>query len=154
MMSGAVPADRLEDMERRLGRTPVVATCLALVAVLAGCGGTSNSSSSKPAVCTDVDNVKASVQSLRDVSVGQGALTKIQGDLATIRQQLATLKADAKTQFAADTSKLQSAVDTLSANVSAAKADPSATTLSAVGTAVAGVADAMKGLASATSSTC
>jgi hypothetical protein len=126
-----------------------VATVLGLATGIVGC-----SDDSKPAVCSDIDALQDSVQSLRDVSLEQGALTEIRSDLTTISTQFDTFTTDAKGQYATEVSAVRSAVDTLSTAVTGAKEGPTATTLAAVGTAARSVADATKELADAVSGTC
>lgn len=126
-----------------------LAAGVTFASVLVGCG-----SSSKPAVCSDVDALQKSVQSLRDVQLDSGALTKIRDDLSTISTQFDTFKKDAKSEFSSDVANVRRAIDELSTNVATAKQSPTASNLAATGTAVKGVADATKKLADSVASTC
>lgn len=127
-----------------------LAVGVVFVTGLVGCSGGSN----KSAVCSDMDSLQKTVQSLTHEPFQSGSVSKIQNDLATLREQWDTFKKDAKSQFSGDVNKVQSSIDELSTTVAAAKADPSASTLSAAATAAKGVGDATKGLATAVSGTC
>ncbi len=117
-------------------------------ALLTGC------SSGTPAVCTDIANLKASVQSLKDTNIKADGLSSVSDDLTKIKQQLQTLENDAKSQYATETSALKSALNTLQSSVDAAKANQSAATLTAVASSASAVVTAGKNLASAVSGTC
>lgn len=126
-----------------------IAACALLVAAAAACG-----SDDKPAVCGDLDQLKSSVQSLRDVQVEKGALTKVKEDAAQIRQQLGTLEADAKSQFSTEITRLRSELTSLSASLDAATASPTAASLAALGVAARDTVGAGQALASAVGDTC
>jgi len=122
--------------------------CLIGVYVLTAC------SDSKPAVCTDVDNLQESVQSLRDVTFSKGALSTISADISQIKAQLATTKADAKSEFSSELTQLSTALDTVSARFGAVKSDPTALTLAALATSVSAAGSATQALKSAVADTC
>jgi hypothetical protein len=132
-----------------LQRCAVLAAGAVMGTVLVGCGG-----DDKPAVCSDIEGLRESVQSLQDVSLERGALTKVQQDVDEIRSRLTTFKASAKDEFSDDVTEVQTAIDSLSTTVGTAKDSPSGTTLAAVGTATASVADALKGLRAAVKDAC
>lgn len=126
----------------------VIAAVAVAAALLAGC------SSSPPAVCTDVANLKASVTGLKDIPINSGALSAIQADLTKIEQQLTTLKNDAKGQYATQINDLSTALSGLSSSVTAAKDSPSAGTIAAVGSAAGAVVTAGNNLVTAVTHTC
>lgn len=163
MLRGAPAAQTPQMTQTRHDRRTLVAGGL-LLAALAACGssGTSSGKSSSggstpsptPAVCGDVDSLQKSVQALKDVSVGQGALATLRTDVDQVKQGVTTLTADARSQYASETAQLKVAVDTLSADVDAAKAGPSAATLAAVAASVGKVATAAEALKTAVKGTC
>jgi hypothetical protein len=126
----------------------VLSVGVAMATLLVACGN------DKPAVCSDLEGLKQSVQNLKDVSLQAGALAKVQQDITAISQQFTTFKHDAKSEFAPDIEKVQSAVDDLSTTAGVAKQSPSLSHLASVGTATAALSDAVKSLGSAVSGTC
>ncbi|HET7489216.1 MAG TPA: hypothetical protein VFJ85_14895 [Acidimicrobiales bacterium] len=127
----------------------LVLAALAFAVLLAAC-----SNDSKPAVCTDVDNIQKTVDDLKNVKPEAGALGNIQSELTTLKQQFGILRTDAKSQFQTETTALSASLDSLSSAVDAAKANPSLSTLAPVGTALAGVKDTGQSLVSAVKGTC
>lgn len=132
---------------RRSAIFAAAAACVA-GALLTGC------SSGKPAVCTDVANLKASVQSIKDTDIKANGLSAISDELTKIKQQLQTLKTDAKQQYSTEISALSGALHTLNSDVDAAKADPTTTTLTTVASSAGAVVTAGNNLSSAVSGTC
>jgi hypothetical protein len=130
-----------------LGRL-LAATCVTAAALLTGC------SSGPPAVCTDIANLKASVQSLKDTNVKADGLSSVSDELTKIKQQLQTLHSDAKDQYSSEINAMTSALHTLESTVNAAKANVTGSTLTAVASSASAVVTAGKNLASAVSSTC
>jgi hypothetical protein len=122
---------------------------VSFASLLVGC-----TSNSKPAMCSDIDGLQKSVQSLGDVQLGTGAVAEVRDKLTTISTQFDTFKADAKSEFSDDISKVQSAIDKLSTSLTAAKENPSGASLAAAGTAAKGVADATASLATAVRDAC
>lgn len=129
---------------------------LALLAVAAGAlvGGVGACSSSKPPVCSDAKDLKSSVSGLKDINIGQGALTELSNQAATIRQQFDTLKADAKSEFASEIQGLTTALQTFDTSVTTAKASPSASTLATVAAGASQVVTAGQKLVTAVNNTC
>lgn len=127
--------------------------CAAAAACVAGALFT-GCSSGKPAVCTDLANLKASVQSIKNTDFKANGLTAISDELTKIRQQLQTLKNDAKQQYSTEISALSSALHTLNSDVDAARADPTTATLTTVASSAGAVVTAGKNLSSAVSGTC
>jgi len=121
---------------------------VALTTVVVGCGD------SKPAVCSDIDALKSTAQSLRDVQLQAGALTEIRDKLTALGTQFQTFKKDAKDEYADEVTKVQSKLDVLSTSATTAKQTPSLVNLSVVRTAAKDVAEAVKSLGSSVSGTC
>jgi hypothetical protein len=132
----------------RLTIAPAVVALL-LGAALVGCGA------DKPAVCSSVDNLKTSVDNVKNIDVTKsGAVSDLQSGLTTIRGDLADVKTDAKSQFSSQIDEVDTALATLNTKVDAAKAAPSATTLAAVGDALSSFNTALQTLISDVNSTC
>jgi len=141
---------RCDALGRRLGAV-CVAVCLIIAALLTGC---SSGSSSKPAVCSDLDSLKTSVQDLKNTNVRADGLSAVQDDLTKIKQQLQTVETSAKGQFAPQTSALTTALDKLETSIDAAKASLNAGTLSAVASAAGSTVTAGQNLVTAVTNTC
>ncbi len=127
----------------------VLAVALVLVAVLAGCG-----SSSKPAYCTNVDNLKSSVKALPNTNVVQNGLSSLETAVTKVETNAEAVVKSAKSDFPNETSALKSSVTTLTTTVKGAVASPSASTVAQIPGQVSAVVTAAKNLESATSSKC
>src|SRR5215472_18365097 len=97
-------ADEVVTMRWSAHGRALAATCVVGAALLAGC------SSSKPAVCTDAANLKASVQSLKDTNIRTDGLSKVSDDLTTIKQDFQSLQSHAKDQYATQVNALKTAL--------------------------------------------
>ena len=134
---------------RRLGlmapaQRGVLGTLL-LVAVLLG-----GACSSKPQVCSDLEQLQGSVQALKDVNVTEsGALSTLQTDLDTIQTDFAAVKSSADEAVGSEVSAMDSSLQTLKQAIQAAVASPDATTLAAVGTAASAAQTSFTALQSA-----
>ena len=103
---------------------------LVLGASLVGC------SEDEPEVCGSVDDLKTSVNSLKDVDLTtSGAVEDLQSGLANIKTDLEEVKTDAKSQFSSQIEAVDTAYGALATSAEDAKADPSVATLSAVASA-------------------
>jgi hypothetical protein len=131
-------------------RLTVAGTVLFLVGVaLVGC------SEDKPAVCSSVDNLEASVDDVKDIDVtASGAVDELKDGLAAIKSDLAEVKSEAKTEFSPQIDTVESSFGALTTSIDAAIADPTAATLAAVGTAVSPFTTAVQTLVSDIQSTC
>jgi len=110
-----------------------VMTPLLLAASLVAC------STEDPAVCSSADDLRSSVDSLKDIDItSSGAVADLQAALTKIGDDLKQLKADATSEFDDEVTAAQTAFRSLSTSVDSAKADPSAATLAAVGSALSG----------------
>lgn len=132
---------------RRCAPFAAAAACVA-GALLTGC------SSGKPAVCTDIANLNASVQSLKNTNIKANGLSAVSDELTKIKQQLRTLANDAKQQYSTQINAMNSALHTLTSDVDAAKADPTTATLTSVASSAGAVVTAGKNLSSAVAGTC
>ena len=71
----------------------VAAATLVLTASLAACGN------DKPAVCGSVDNLRTSVDDLKNVDVtSSGAVSDLPTALTSVENNVATVKSDAKSE--------------------------------------------------------
>jgi len=144
----------------------LAAACAVTAVLITGCSTSSSSSSSSSSpsasastssnstLCTDVDNLKASIQGLRDVSITTNGLSAISDQITKIKQQLQTFQSDAKGQYAGEVSNLMNALNALSSSFDAARASPSISTLVPLASSAKTAITAGQQLISAVSSTC
>ena len=122
---------------------------LLLGALLAACGG------DDPAVCGSVDNLKSSVDDVKDIDVSSsGAVSDLQSGLAGVESDLADVKADAKSEFSSQLQAVQQSLTALKTSTNAAKADPTAATLSTARAALSAFGTGVETLVSDIQSTC
>jgi hypothetical protein len=121
---------------------------LALTGIVAGCG------SSKPAYCTNVDNLKSSVKALPSTNVVQNGVSSLESAVTKVKTNAEAVVSSAKSDFPNETTALKNSVDTLSTTVKHAVSSPSVSTLSQIPTQVSAVVTAAKNLESSTSSKC
>jgi hypothetical protein len=151
----------------------VMITCgLALLAAGCGSGGSASSSNSpsgaasSPAaaattpspgnsvLCADAAALRASLDKLRHVTVGAGAVSQITADLQDVKTALTTFGSNAHSQWQAQTSSLKAALDTLGTAVSSLTASPGTSTVTGVVTALGGVNTAAQNLLAAVNTSC
>jgi outer membrane murein-binding lipoprotein Lpp len=136
------------------GRLPVTLMVpLALVAaalIAAGCG----SSNSKPAYCSDVSNLKKSVDNLKSVQLKSGALSTLQTNLEEVQSDANAVVSSAKQDFPSQTSALESSVSSLSTAIKQLPSSPTAQQLASLVPRISSTVTAAKNLESATSSAC
>ena len=126
------------------GRALVLLVCAAIAVVaLAGCG------SSKPAYCTDSENLQASVKGLTSVGISE-----LKSQLTTIESDATALVNSAKSDFPSQTSAISSSVGALKNSVAALASNPSAAQIAAVTSNAANVVSSVKTFTEATSSQC
>jgi hypothetical protein len=106
------------------------------------------------ALCQDAAALRASIDTLTHVNVGQGMGDEIKSDLADVRAKLATFKAQAHGQWQSQTSALSAALDKLQTAVSNLTSSPSASTVSATVSALREVSAAAGGLLTAIGQKC
>ena len=106
------------------------------------------------AVCQDAAALRASINTLTDVTVGQGMGDEIKSDLADVRSKLNTFKTQAHGQWQSQTSALSASLDKLQAAVSKLTSNPSASTVSATVTALREVSASAGSLLSAIGTKC
>ena len=130
-------------------------------ALLAGCGSGSTSQSKnsattgKPAYCASLENLKASVKAIPNLSeIKQNGTNSLDAALAKVKTDATTFADDAKSQFNSQTSALDSAVGALSTSVSQLSSPPTAAQLKALPAQLSAVGAAARELTSAASPKC
>lgn len=127
-------------MTRRL--TPVAVAALAIA--LGACG------SSKPGYCSQVSQLKKSVQNLSSTS----GVSDLKTRLEQIGHQASALVSSAKSDFPNETAALSNSVNALEATVKQLSSSPSGSQLTAVAGQASALVTSLKNLANATSSKC
>jgi ABC-type transporter MlaC component len=120
----------------------------AAVVLLAGCGG------SQPAYCQDKTALKKSVDNLKDVSIGKGAMSELQSNVSAVKSDAQTLASSAKKDFGPQAQALETAVASLGTAVQTAVSSPSGQAAATVAAGVTSVKSAFTDLSSAVSSKC
>ncbi len=110
---------------RRVGIVTIVLASL----VFAGCG----SDEEPPAVCSSVDALKASVETVTTVELGQGVLVELRGNLEKVRSDLRTVRDDAGDEYSAEIDSVDQAVEAVGTSVRAAVSSPSSEAITAIG---------------------
>ena len=105
-------------------------------------------------LCASAAALRTSLDNLKDVRVGTGAVSQLTADLGNVRTALTTFVSDAHGQWQTQTSALSSALSTLRTSVSDLAAQPGASTVSGVVTAVRGVITAGQNLLTAVNPSC
>ncbi len=121
-----------------------VAPVIAAAVVVASC----SSSGSTSAVCDQADQVRVTVQHLKDIQLSENGMVALTSGLTQLRDQINQLKSVAADQYGPEITGVQTAIDDLATKAQAARNDPTAASLSAVGTSVAAAQTAMQSLAS------
>jgi hypothetical protein len=150
-------------------QTVAVAAGAALLAAACGSSGTPAGGSSpsttsaapssaapspSSALCQDAAALRASIDTLTHVNVGQGMGDEIKSDLADVKAKLNTLTTQAHGQWQTQTSALSASLDKLQTAVSNLTSNPSASTVSATVTALREVSASAGSLLSAIGTKC
>ena len=134
-------------MRRKLALT--AATVVMLSASLVACG------SDTPAVCASADQLKSSVDEVKDIDVTDtNGIDELKSQLETIDGDLDQLTNDAKQEFSSQVDTVATTFEALKASVQAATDDPSAETLAGAATAWSAFSTSVKTLISDVQSTC
>jgi hypothetical protein len=131
---------------RRLALVPAAA--LVLSGLAAGC------SSSKPAYCTDADQLKTSVQDLGNVNIDVHDLSSVDTAVSKVQADAEKFAADAKSAYPSQTTALKTSLSSLETAVKSAMGQPSVTTVAAVVSSVTQVKTAADTVQSAVKGTC
>jgi hypothetical protein len=143
------------------GAALLVAACGSNGGLYGGSSPSATSAAQSPAalsptsaVCQDAAALRASIDTLTHVQVGQGMGDEIKSDLADVSAKLKTLTTQAHGQWQSQTSALSTALDKLQTAVSNLTSNPSASTVSATVTALRAVSAAAGSLLSAIGTKC
>lgn len=136
----------------------LLAACSSTTTTSPGSGATATTASPAPSptsgVCQAAAELRASVNALAHVKIGQGTVNEIKSDLANVEAKLTALTAELHDASKPQTSAVNSALDTLKTAVSDFSANPSASTLGGVATAVNGVTTSAGNLLSSLTPQC
>jgi hypothetical protein len=124
------------------------AAALVLSGLAAGC------SSSKPAYCTDADQLKTSVQDLGNVNINVHDLSSVNTAVNKVQADATTFASDAKSAYPSQTTALKNSLSSLETAVKSAMGQPSVTTVAAVVSSVTQVKTAADNLQTAAKGTC
>lgn len=131
-------------------RTIPTVAAAAVVAALAGCGG-----SDKPGYCSDRGNLEQSVKDLEKIKVLQsGGVQKLKSQLQKVRSSASATVTSAKDDFPSETSQIDSSISSLKTTVEALPSSPKAPELAAVAANAKAVVTAVQGFAEASASKC
>ena len=106
------------------------------------------------ALCQDAAALRASIDNLTHVQVGQGMGDQIKSDLADVKAKLATFKTQAHGQWQSQTSALSASLTKLQTAASNLTSNPSASTVSATVSALREVSASAGSLLSAIGTKC
>lgn len=144
-MSG--PPRSLAPMTRARRTTAALSCLLALAAGLTACGDS-------PAVCDDVDALRASVDNLQSANLGENGLDAITTELQTMRSELDQLSEDAQDEYAEQISQVRSRATELREGVQTTAEAPSAAGLADVRGDLSALGTAVQELGSAVADSC
>ena len=106
------------------------------------------------ALCQDAAALRASIDTLTHVQVGQGMGDEIKSDLTDVKAKLTALTTQAHGQWQSQTSALSASLDKLQTAVSNLTSNPSASTVSATATALREVSASAGSLLTAIGTKC
>lgn len=130
-------------------RPTIAGTALLLALSLAAC------SEDKPAVCSSVGDLEASVNDVKKIDVtSSGGLAEVRTGLRTIKSDLAEVKTDAESEFSSQLDRVEASYATLTSSVEAARTGPSGATLTAVGSSLRTFGNDVQALISDVKATC
>jgi hypothetical protein len=147
----------------------IATVMIALLAAACGSSGTPASGSSPSttsaapssaapsptsALCQDAAALRASIDTLTHVNVGQGMGDEVKSDLADVKAKLNTLTTQAHGQWQSQTSALSASLDKLQTAASNLTSNPSPSTVSATVTALRQVSASAGSLLSAIGTKC
>jgi methyl-accepting chemotaxis protein len=124
----------------------LIASVVAAMAI-AACGG-----SSKPSYCSSLNNLKTSVQDLKNVKVVQNGTSALKSALQKVETNANDVVNAAKSEFSSQTAAVGSSVDALKKTVGQLTSNPSA--ISQVPSEVSAVASSVETLVNDASSKC
>jgi hypothetical protein len=138
----------LDPVRLALAAGAVLATAMSV----AGCSAESDEPT--PAVCSAVDALATSVQTVLDVDLDRQALPVVKDDLTQVRSDLAGLTDAAKEHYVKEIYAIELAADAVGTSLGDALSAPSPDAVSAVGASVEQLGDTLASLQEAVASTC
>jgi hypothetical protein len=127
----------------------IALTTLILALPLAAC------SEDEPAVCGSVDDLRASVDDVREVDVtGSDDLTDLQSALTAVESDFAEVKTDARSEFNAPVDAVETSLTALKTSVEQAQSAPAADTLAAAASDLSAFGSEVQTLIDDVQSTC
>ena len=136
-----------------LGSMRSIASLLAAVAVvalLAGCGG-----SSKPSYCGKTADLKKSVQDLSGINIVQGGTNALTSALSSVQSNANAVVSSAKSDFPDQTAAISSSIDALKKSAQSLASSPTQPAVIAqVPGQISAVVKSIQDFSSATSSKC
>jgi hypothetical protein len=148
MMQRLASAARLSSVPTTNHRVAMASVAVALFAAAAGCGG------DKPAYCQDRNDLKSSIDDLKNVDVRSDGVSAARAQLKTVKASATTLVGSAKKEFEPQATALKGAVATLETVVAQATSAPSSQSVATVVAGITGVQAAFQSLSKAVSDTC
>jgi hypothetical protein len=148
MMHRLASAARLSSVSNHKHRIAVASVAVALVTAFAGCGG------DKPAYCQDRDDLKSSIDDLKDINVRADGVSAARAQIKTVQASATTLIGSAKKEFGPQATALKGAVSTLETVVQSAVSAPSTQSVSNVVAGISSVRAAFQSLSNAVSDSC
>jgi len=128
----------------------------AALALIVGLGGVAacSSSPSKPAYCTDADQLKTSVDALGNVDVASNGLSSLTTAVKNVQTSATTFANEAKSTFAPQTTALKQALTSLNTAITTAKGQSVAAAVSTLAAPLAQVKTSATQLVNAAKDKC
>ena len=126
-----------------------------VVVVLVLGGSLSGCSEDTPAVCTSVDDLRASIDSLKDIQVtSSGALGELESGVSSVKADLADVRADAADEFSSQIDTVQAGIAELERRLRAAQDSVSVEALRDAASALSTVGNDVQSLIDYVKATC
>ncbi len=133
----------------RASRCLISATLPLLLATsLSACG------SSKPAYCSDLGNLKKSVQSLASTDVLKGGVSSVSAAVDEVKSNVDAVAGSAKADFPTETNAVTSSVDAVAASLKQLSSSPSPAALATLAGEASAAVSALKNFEAATKAKC
>ncbi|WP_313404012.1 hypothetical protein [Aeromicrobium sp.] len=120
-----------------------------LAVALTGCGAEKS-----PAICSDVDTLKVSVDALTDRDFDIDSLTTLRDDLSEVRTNVKAVSGEAQNEYATEFDAVAQAASSVATSVETAVAAPSAAGVADVGQAIQALGAAVEALDDTVRGTC
>jgi hypothetical protein len=147
-MHRVASAARVSVMPGHKRHLAIASVAVASIAAFAGCGG------SDPAYCQDRQDLKSSIDKLKDVDLRSDGVSAARAQLKNVEASATTLVGSAKKEFEPQATALKSAVSTLETVIDTAISTPSTQSAATVVAGITGVQGAFQSLSNAVSDSC